>query len=100
MNKLEELTKKENKLNTERKVNKAREQQLDKQLKQEKNKELIFEKYAKVVPVHKRKVMLKSRPLLKQHKIKKKPLNEDQINFEDLLAEADNRHEVILKTVS
>ena len=100
VNKLEELTKKENKLNTERKVNKAREQQLDKQLKQEKNKELIFEKYAKVVPVHKRKVMLKSRPLLRQHKIKKKPLNEDQINFEDLLAEADNRHEVILKTVS
>jgi len=97
-----ELEDKEDNLVSHRKINKAREQIREKEEKQERNKELIFEKYAKVYPVQKRKVMIKSRPILKKPKAKKKLVNEDKNNIEDLLGiENDSdKEDTVLNTVN
>jgi len=51
----------------------------------EENKRKLFEKYEKVYPMQKRKVMLKSRPIMKTNKLSKKDLNDNVLKIEDLL---------------
>ena len=70
----------------ERRKTKNTEYLKNKQLKDaEENKIKLFEKYEKVYPMQKRKVMVKSRPILQQAKVKTKNKNDDEPKIEELL---------------
>jgi len=82
----DDVEKNEQKLVNERKQKHAKDLMIKQKAKAEENKRKLFEKYEKVFPMQKRKVMTKYRKLTKQKINKDELVNNDCLKMEDILA--------------